>query len=152
MSNANPSRRRVVITGMGCITPMGTEVEKVWTRLKNSESSVDFTSIFDASNYPTKISSEVRNWDVTDVGEDAEFWKRRGRHSKFAAGAAKKAVTMAGIDDKNVEPTRFGVYLGSGEGQQDFFSFSKMIVSGLGGEQFDVAKFTKKGLEILDPI
>ncbi len=152
MNNTQPARRRVVITGMGCITPMGTEVEKVWAGLKNSESGVGFTSIFDASEYPTKISAEVRNWDVSDVGEDVEFWKRRGRHSRFAAGAAKKAIRAAGIDETNVEPTRFGVYLGSGEGQQDFMSFSRMIVSGLGGEQFDIAKFTKTGLEILDPI
>src|SRR4051812_13754170 len=119
-------RRRVVITGVGCITPLENEVDRVWSGLVNGESAVGYTTIFDASNFPTKISAEVRDWDITDTGEDAERWKYRGRHTKFAAGAAKQAVQDSGILDRKLEPTRFGVYLGSGEGQQDFDCFTKM--------------------------
>ena len=61
-------RRRVVITGIGCITPMGTEVDTVWSGLKQGDSGVGYTSIFDASRFPTKISAEVRDWDVSQVG------------------------------------------------------------------------------------
>src|SRR5688572_23800637 len=104
-------RNRVVITGVGCITPLGTEVDQVWSRLIKGESAVDYTTIFDASNFPTKISAEVRGWDVTDIGEDAERWKYRGRHTKFAAGAAKKAMDDSGVLDRPLDPTRFGVYL-----------------------------------------
>ena len=50
-------RRRVVITGIGCITPLGTEVDQMWSRLMKSESAVDYTTVFDASNFPTKISA-----------------------------------------------------------------------------------------------
>ncbi len=89
-------RRRVVVTGVGFITPMGTEVEQVWSGLKEGASGVGYTSIFDASSFPTKISAEVRDWDVSDVGEDPEVWRLRGRHTKFAAGAAKKAVRDSG--------------------------------------------------------
>ena len=145
-------RRRVVITGIGCITPLGTEVPEVWERLKRGESGVGYTTIFDASNFPTKISAEIRGWDITDIGEDPDRWKYRGRHSRFAAGAGKKAVADSGIDDSNVDPTRFGVYLGSGEGQQDFDHFTRMMVSALDGDKLDVAKFTKAGLEILHPM
>jgi 3-oxoacyl-[acyl-carrier-protein] synthase II len=144
-------RRRVVITGVGCITPMGAEVEQVWSGLKNGESGVGFTTVFDASRFPTKISAEVRGWDVSDVGEDVEAWKLRGRHTKFAAGAAKKAVRDSGLLDHPLDPTRFGVYLGSGEGQQDFDCFARMMTSALAGDKFDLALFTKAGLEWLHP-
>jgi 3-oxoacyl-[acyl-carrier-protein] synthase II len=144
--------RRVVITGIGCITPLGTEVDQVWARLVKGDSAVDYTTIFDASNFPTKISAEVRNWDITDIGEDAERWKYRGRHTKFAAGAAKKAINDSGVLDRPLDPTRFGVYLGSGEGQQDFDCFTKMMAAALNGDKLDVAKFTKAGLETLHPV
>src|SRR5271170_5979393 len=120
MAHSSTARRRVVITGMGCVTPMGTDVEQVWSGLKQGHSGVDYTTIFDASNFPTKISAEVRGWDISDVGEDVEKWRLRGRHTKFAAGAAKRAVQDSGVLDRALDPTRFGVYLGSGEGQQDF--------------------------------
>jgi 3-oxoacyl-[acyl-carrier-protein] synthase II len=131
---------------------MGTEVDRVWSRLLNAESGVGYTSVFDASNFPTKISAEVRDWDILDTGESAERWKYRGRHTKFAAGAAKKAVQDSGVMDARLEPTRFGVYLGSGEGQQDFDCFTKMMAEALDGDKLDVAKFTKAGLETLHPV
>lgn len=144
-------RRRVVVTGVGCVTPMGAEVEQVWKRLLNGESGVGYISLFDASNFPTKISAEVRDWDVSDVGENPEDWKFQGRHTRFAVGAAKKAVADSGILDRPLDPTRFGVYTGSGEGQQDFDSFTQMMVAALEDGTLDIAKFTKKGLEILHP-
>ncbi|MFT7643495.1 MAG: 3-oxoacyl-[acyl-carrier-protein] synthase II [Pirellulaceae bacterium] len=144
-------RRRVVVTGIGAINPMGHDVETVWKGLKEGESGVGYTTIFDASNFPTKISAEVKDWDVTTIGEPAERWKFRGRHSHFAAGAAHQAVTSSGILDTSLDPTRFGVYLGSGEGNQDFNSFSKMMTAAVKGGEFDVAEFTRAGLEILNP-
>ena len=107
--------------------------------------------MFDASNFPTKISAEVRDWDVTDVGEDPERWKHRGRHTRFAVGAAKQAVTDSGIDDAALDPTRFGVYLGSGEGQQDFDRFTHMMIAALDGGQFDIARFTEHGSKHCTP-
>jgi len=145
------NRRRVVVTGVGCITPMGTDVKTLWEGLKQGGSGVGYTSIFDASRFPTKISAEVRGWDVSEIGEDLGVWELRGRHTKFAAGAAKKAVVDAGILDAKLDPTRFGVYLGSGEGQQDFQCFARMMASALKGEAFDLALFTKAGLEWLHP-
>jgi 3-oxoacyl-[acyl-carrier-protein] synthase II len=144
-------RRRVVITGLGCITPMGTEVHTVWEGLKQGASGVGYTSIFDASRFPTRISAEVHDWDVSDVGEDPEVWKLRGRHTRFAAGAAKKAVADSGILDRPLDPARFGVYLGSGEGQQDFQCFARMMTRALAGGEFDMGLFTKAGLEWLHP-
>ncbi|MBC8351999.1 MAG: beta-ketoacyl-[acyl-carrier-protein] synthase family protein [Planctomycetes bacterium] len=144
-------RRRVVITGIGSINPMGHDVETVWSGLKESQSGVGYTTIFDASRFPTKISAEVKNWDITDIGEDAEVWKHRGRHSRFAGGAARQAVDSSGILDAGIDPVRLGVYLGSGEGSQDFHSFTSMMAAALEDGEFDIAKFTKKGLEVLNP-
>jgi 3-oxoacyl-[acyl-carrier-protein] synthase II len=145
-------RRRVVITGVGCITPLGNNVKTLWSRLLEGDSGVGPTTLFDASNFPTRISAEVRDFDLADYGEDPEQWKHRGRHTRFAVGAAKQAVSDAGLSDARMEPTRFGIYLGSGEGQQDFGRFSQMMVSALAGGELDVAAYTKKGLEILDPL
>ncbi len=146
-------RRRVVVTGIGCVTPLGAEIETVWRRLLAGESGIDYTTLFDASNFPTKISAEVRNWDLSDVGENPQDWKYQGRHTHFAVGAAKKAMADSGLDTSRLDPTRFGVYLGSGEGQQDFHRFTQMMVAGLsGGGEFDLVRFTHAGLETLHPI
>jgi len=146
-------RRRVVVTGMGCVTPLGAEIETIWRRLLAGESGVGYITRFDASSFPTKISAEVRDWDLSDVGEDPQQWKYQGRHTHFAIGAAKKAMADSGIELSKLDPTRFGIYTGSGEGQQDFDRFTQMMVAGLaGGDKLDLGRFTRTGLEILHPI
>jgi 3-oxoacyl-[acyl-carrier-protein] synthase II len=146
-------RRRVVITGVGMVTPLGADREVIWKRLLAGESGVGYTTLFDAANFPTKISAEVRDWDVSDVGENPEDWKYQGRHTRFVVGAAKKAVCDAGLKDAALDPTRFGVYTGSGEGPQDFDRFTELMVAGLnGGVKLDIGRFTRKGLEMLNPI
>lgn len=145
-------RRRVVVTGMGWVTPLGADLEEVWQKTLAGESGIGYISLFDASSFPTRIAAEVRNWDLRDVGEDPHRWRFQGRHTHFAIGAAKKAVADSGLDLSRIDPTRFGVYLGSGEGQQDFDRFTQMMVAGLDGERFDVVRFVLKGLEILNPL
>ncbi len=146
-------RRRVVVTGIGCVTPLGSEIETVWSRLLAGESGVGYITHFDASNFPTRISAEVRDWDLSDVGEDPENWKYQGRHTHFAVGAAKKAVADSGIEQAKIDPNRFGIYTGSGEGQQDFDRFTQMMIAGLaGGDTLDLARFTRAGLEMLHPV
>lgn len=144
-------RRRVVVTGIGCINPMGHDVETVWAGLKEAKSGVGYTTIFDASTFPTRISAEVRNWDISRIGEDPAVWKNRGRHTCFAAGAARQAVDSSGILDSQLDPERFGVYLGSGEGSQDFFSFADMMAVALANGSFDLERFIKRGLDMLNP-
>ncbi|MBD14989.1 MAG: beta-ketoacyl-[acyl-carrier-protein] synthase II [Planctomycetaceae bacterium] len=144
-------RRRTVVTGIGCVTPLGTTVETLWNNLLAAKSGVGKTTLFDASNFPTKIAAEVRDWSVADVGEDASTWQHRSRHSCFAAGAATQAMADSGVLD-TVEPARFGVYLGAGEGQQDFSRFSEMMAAGLNTEgDFNLQGFVEKGIAILDP-
>ena len=134
-------RRRVVITGVGSVNPLGHNVETVWSALREGESGVGEISIFDASSFPTRISAEVTNWDVSSFGADPELWGKRGRHTRFAAGAAHEAVSSSGVLDSNLDPEQFGVYLGSGEGSQDFFSFAHMMAASLENGEFDLHRF-----------
>ncbi|EAQ77256.1 beta-ketoacyl-[acyl-carrier-protein] synthase family protein [Blastopirellula marina] len=144
--------RRVVITGIGMINPMGHDVETVWSGLKESKSGVARTTVFDASNFPTKISAEVRDWSIDKCGEDLNRWENIGRHTRFAIGAAKQAVSDSGVLDGSLDPTRLGVYLGCGEGDQDFFAFTTMVTAAMSVDgEFDKAAFIRKGLETLDP-
>ena len=95
-------RRRVVVTGIGCVTPLGTDIETIWKRLLAGESGVGRITHFDASSFPTQIAAEVRDWDLSDVGEDPEAWRFQGRHTHFAVGAAKKAVAKKAAPKKAV--------------------------------------------------
>lgn len=133
------------------INPMGHDAATVWSGLKEGRSGVARTTLFDASGFPTQISSEVKNWHATEVGESAEQWNKRGRHTQFAIGAAKQAIGDSGILDAIDDPSRFGIYLGSGEGNQDFDTFSRMMLAALQDGSYDVSKFVAAGLELLDP-
>jgi len=143
-------RRRIVITGIGCVTPLGTSTDQLWDNLLAGKSGVSKTTLFDSSSFPTKISAQVRDWSIADEGENADEWADRGRHTCFAAGAAKQAMEDSGVLG-TVEPTRFGVYLGAGEGQQDFLRFSEMMAAGVQNGELDLKAFVDKGLELLDP-
>lgn len=148
--------RRVVVTGIGLVTPLGHEVETVWSRLLNGESGVGRITIFDASNFATQIAAEVKNWDIDEIGENPEDWKNQDRHTKFAVGAGYKAMNDAGLlgeGSKYIDPERFGVYTGAGEGEQSFKDFASMMLAGFEGEgEFDEGKFVQKGIEILNPV
>lgn len=145
-------RRRVVVTGLGMINPLGTDVDTVWNALVNAQSGVGYISVFDASSYPTRIAAEVHGWTVAECGQDPLVWAKRGRHARFAAGAAHQALADSGILDSISDPTRMGVYFGAGEGNQDFYNFTQMInVAAKDDGSFDLDAFMRKGLEILDP-
>lgn len=145
-------RRRVVVTGIGMVNPLGHHVDVVWQALRESRSGVGYISIFDASAFPTTIAAEVKNFDISPMLGTTAGSDKWGRHSRFAIGAAKQAIESSGILDSGIARNRLGVYLGSGEGSQDFFNFTAMMAEGLKAPEFDLAAFMRKGLEILDPI
>jgi len=135
-------RRRVVATGLGCITPLGTETEAVWPRLVEGHSGIGPISLFDASDFPIRIAGEVRDWDLSDIGEDPADWIGCPRQTLFAVGSAVKAARSAGLGEADIEPRRMGVYFGCGE---TFYEFAEMVgmaavgntatVGGTGGPQ-----------------
>jgi 3-oxoacyl-[acyl-carrier-protein] synthase II len=136
---------------VGAINPMGNSVEEMWQAMKNCESGVARTTIFDASNFPSKIAAEIKNWDISRAGQDPKKWKHAGRHTKFAIGAAQQAVESSGILENGMPPMRLGVYLGAGEGDQDFSSFARMMTAALQGDTLDLAELTRVGLETINP-
>ena len=143
-------RRRVVVTGIGMVNPLGHDVQSVWSALKESKSGVGSITIFDPTGYPTTIAAEVKNWDISLAGEDPSVWKHRGRHTRFAIGAAKQAMAQSGILDSKLAPTRLGVYMGAGEGNQDFPHFTNMMAAAVEHGQFDLSAFLRRGREVLD--
>jgi 3-oxoacyl-[acyl-carrier-protein] synthase II len=144
-------RRRVVVSGIGVINPLGHNVDTMWQALQESRSGVGPITVFDASGYPTTIAAEVKHWDVTKVGESLSDWEHCGRHTKFAVGAAKQAVAQSGILDSKLDPTRIGVYLGAGEGNQNFGNFTQMVAAAVGESAFNMSKFMRRGFELMNP-
>jgi 3-oxoacyl-[acyl-carrier-protein] synthase II len=114
-------KRRVVITGMGAVTPLGHTVKELYENQLAGRSGVDWIKQFDASAFPTKFAAELKGFDLANFVKDTSRWKWSGPNSRFAAAAAQRALENAGLlDNPKVDPSRFGVYLGSGEGVQDF--------------------------------
>ncbi|AGA26058.1 beta-ketoacyl-[acyl-carrier-protein] synthase family protein [Singulisphaera acidiphila] len=145
-------QRRVVVTGMGMITPVGGDVESSWRSLCEGRGGVGPITLFDASTFATRIAGEVAGFRLGDYRADAARWVEYSRTSQFALAAATLAVTHAGIGDAAIDPTRFGVYLGSGEGQQDFNRFVELVHSSSAEGHFNPAKFTSYGIERLQLI
>lgn len=144
-------RRRVVVTGMGCVTPIGNTVESMWKALQEGQSGIDKITHFDASSFPTKFAAEVKDFNLADYVDDPQRFEYAGLNIRFAIGAATQAIRNAGLTDGDFDPARFGVYLGAGEGQQDFYLFMKLIAEAQKDGKFDVAEFTRRGLDQLNP-
>lgn len=123
--------RRVVVTGMGWITPLGHDIDGVWQRLLRGESGVASTMLFDARTFPTTFSAEVKNFRLADFlnSQDAERHKSASRQAGFALAAASLAWRNAGLDRTDrLDRSAIGVYLGGGEGPIDFQNFAQCAI------------------------
>src|SRR5580700_6038974 len=120
-------RRRVVITGMGAITPLGHSVQDLFQGQLEGKSGVSWIEHFNASRFPTRFAAQVKNLDLKKyVREDR--WANSGVNTRFALAAAKQALEDGGVlDNEKLDRTRAGVYLGSGEGIQDFHHLVSLI-------------------------
>ncbi len=146
--------RRVVVTGMGMVTPVGADMESTWSALLAGRSGVGPISLFDARTFPTRIAAEVHDFRVDDYLPDASRWAEHSRNSKFALAAATMAMKDSGLEDEGsrLNRRRFGVYLGSGEGQQDFPRFVRLVKETSHEGRVDTAEFTRLGIHELHPI
>jgi 3-oxoacyl-[acyl-carrier-protein] synthase II len=147
-------RRRVVVTGMGMVTPVGRDLDSTWRSLLSGRSGVGRISLFDASAFPTKIAAEVDEFDLGNYRDDADRWQDYSRNTQFALAAGQMAMDDSGLaDDQALDRSRFGVYLGSGEGQQDFHRFVSLVHRcSQDGDRVDTARFTRLGVKSLHPI
>ncbi|MDD5409034.1 MAG: beta-ketoacyl-ACP synthase II [Candidatus Omnitrophica bacterium] len=109
-------KKRVVITGLGAITPVGNDVESFWQSLRDGKSGVGPTTSFDASAFDSRISAEVKDFDPTRYGISLKDIKRTAKFVQFAIAAAKQAMESSGLDSKKEDATRMGVVIGSGIG------------------------------------
>jgi len=113
---AQAKRTRVVITGIGAITPLGHTPEEFWQNLLAGKSGIGPVTLFDATNYRTRIAGEVKNFDATRYNIDAKDARRMGRATLFALAAAKDALADADFPEGLKEDTRAGVLLGTALG------------------------------------
>lgn len=108
-------RRRVVVTGMGAITPLGLTVDVYWSALVQGKSGIGPITFFDSEGYPTTIAAEVKDFDPKAY-MDAKEARRMARFSQFAVAAAQMALADARIDLASEDQDQIGVLLGNGNG------------------------------------
>ena len=107
--------KRVVITGIGTINPIGNDVENTWDGIKNCKCGIDEITLFDNSNLKTKLAAEVKGYDALNY-LDAKQAKRLDRSSQFAIIAAREALKDSGINEENTNLENVGIFIGSGIG------------------------------------
>lgn len=112
---AGRDSRRVVITGMGALTPLGNSVSEFWQACVDGRSGIDFVTQFDASGYPSRIAGEVKGFDPLDHMDRREA-RRMSRFSHFAVAASRQALQSAELNLERQDCSRVGVILGNGIG------------------------------------
>ncbi len=109
------SSRRVVVTGLGLITPVGNDVDTAWNAIKNGQSGINRIELFDTSDFSTQIGGTVKNFDCNDYMSGKEA-RRMDIFMHYGIAAGVQAMQDAGLDESNLVPQRGGVAIGSGIG------------------------------------
>ncbi len=121
--------KRVVVTGLGALTPLGNTVDEYWSNLLNGVSGADMITLFDASKFKTRFACEIKNFEPTNFLDRKEA-RKMDRFTQIAVVASDQAVKDAGITKENVNPDRVGVVFASGIGglvtfQEEVLNFAK---------------------------
>jgi 3-oxoacyl-[acyl-carrier-protein] synthase II len=147
--------RRVVITGLGAVTPLGHDVETLWHNLRQGTSGVDQIPEYEAQGFATSIGARVRGFDGK---AEAIFPELTSRYplapgTRFALHASHQAMQDAGLVPGQVSPERLGIYLGSGEGSFDWHSFAANCDRSWNNQNksIDVGMFLRDGTEHFNP-
>ncbi len=160
MTKTDRDSRRVVITGMGIICPLGHDVEAVWKAVLSCTSGMDYITIFDASTYPTRFDAEVKGFDIGLFVRNTAFHGQGNRGCQFGVAAAAQACRQAGIDIETDTPRdgihrdRLGIYLGAGEGSVDNDVFFDALVQSWNQQQasMDWTRWARIAVTRLDPV
>ena len=144
------NRRRVVITGLGEVTPIGNNVKDTWRGLCQGASGVNRISIFDAESFPTKIAGEVKHFDFSKWTRHEATRGFLGRNSHFALEAASEALNDSGLDANKMDNRRLGIYFGAGDGGFDFFQYASVVASSIlnGNDVVDVKTYFQNSLKL----
>ena len=132
--------RRVVITGLGVVTPVGNDVPTFWDNLKNGVSGISNIDAFDVTAFDCKIGGQVRNFDPKDFFKNPKDARRTDRFCQLAMAASKMAMKDAGIDMAQLQPERVGVIVSSGIGGLKTLEDQHTILLGKGPSR--VSPFT----------
>ncbi|MCQ2146525.1 MAG: hypothetical protein MJZ16_03310 [Bacteroidales bacterium] len=115
--------KRVVVTGLGAITPIGNDVETFWNNLINGVCGIDFITEYPTEELPVKFGGKIKNFDPLQYGMDKPFARKQDMFAQYAVAAAFQAMEDSGLkstgDDANIDPFRLGTYVGSGIGGFD---------------------------------
>ena len=111
--------KRVVVTGMGVITPVGNDVRTYWTNLLEGVCGIDFIKSIPTDDLPVRIAGEIKDFNPADYDIETPFARKQDKFTIYAVAASWQAVRQSGLDSSeegNIDPFRFGVYVGSGIG------------------------------------
>ena len=127
--------KKVVVTGMGVVTPVGNNVADFWKNLLDGVCGIDFIKAFPTDDLPVKIAGEVKDFNPAEHGIEPAFARKQDKFTVYAVAAAHEAMKQAGLDSKeggNIDPFRLGVYVGSGIGgfTTQYRETEKMIKDG----------------------
>ena len=110
------SERRVVVTGIGVVSPVGNDLQTFWTALVEGRSGIRHFQAFDSTNFDCKIAGEVVGFEPAKHFKNPKTAKRTDRFTQFAMAGTRMALEDSGIDLETIDRTRFGVMIGSGIG------------------------------------
>ena len=127
-------KKRVVITGLGCVTPVGTGKDTFWDNIKNGVCGIDKITRFDASSFQTQIAGEVKDFNPEDYINKKEL-KRMDRFSHFAIASADMAVKDSNLDLESLDKEQMGVIIGSGIGGVETIEEQHKILLGKGNKR-----------------
>ena len=144
--------RRVVITGIGLVTPLGIGLDRNWDALVHGRSGIGRLTHFNATGFPTRIAGQVKDFDACRVLGDRKDIDCLGAHSRFSLAAARLAHDDAGLDGCALDPERVGVNLGCGEGDPSFLWLARRISESLDVDgSVSIPRFLARGVEMLNP-
>ena len=129
---------RVVVTGMGVITPVGNDIDTFWNSITEGVCGIDRIKRFDASNLKVNLDAEVKDFEPKKYYDTVQEIRKSDLYMQYAMGAAKQAVESSGILESDLDKERFGVYIGSG-------------IGGIGSTLRETRKLDEKGPELVSP-
>ena len=129
---------RVVITGMGVVSPVGNDIETFWKNITSGVCGIDMIKRFDASGLKVNLDAEVKDFDPKKVYDMVQEIRKSDLYMQYAMAASKQAVEQSGILESDLDKERFGVYIGSG-------------IGGISSTLRETRKLDEKGPEMVSP-
>lgn len=148
----NNGSRRVVVTGMGTVSPLGLSVEENWKNWIRGKSGVGPITLFDASEFPVRIAGEVRGFDFEAWRSERKELQWAGRSTFFALQAAREAFRDSALEKAGLDPERVGLYFAAGDWGVNFDAFVSTIASSWGenGKLVDPGKYMERSHDYLE--